>query len=293
MTFSNGTSLSGTPGTPGTSGRRVRRLLAGAGTVGAVTVLCAAGMSGSAHAIVGGKNSTEEYPFMVSIPMTVKQEGGPRLSGVCGGALIDRQWVVTAAHCAQDDYAAVPAGTVRIGSDRQHSGGTVRTIVKKVIHPRYDISGNQRSFHDIALLRLDRPVTRQAPIRMAAHAPRIGAHTRLLGFGTTVDASDPKDWKFPERLKQLDTLRAPTAKCLDINGSKELCTQSQVPGAMACMGDSGGPQIQRVGGRWQLVGTTSGDGEARVDPKCGGGRGIYTSIASYKGWIDRTVAAHR
>ncbi|MEV4185042.1 trypsin-like serine protease, partial [Streptosporangium canum] len=30
--------------------------------------------------------------------------------------------------------------------------------------------------------------------------------------------------------------------------------------ASACNGDSGGPQIRRVGGRWELIGATSRDG---------------------------------
>jgi secreted trypsin-like serine protease len=244
-------------------------VLAGVATVGVTTALGATGLSGSAQAIVGGQDSTGKYPFMVSVPMTAT------------------------GHCAHEKNPAQPTGTVRVGSDRASSGGTVRTIVEKVVHPRYDITSKKRSFHDLALLRLDRPVVRQQPIQLADRAPRVGAPTRILGFGTTVDGQKAKDWKFPERLQQLDTRRAPAGNCLTVNPRDELCTESQVPNAMGCAGDSGGPQIQRIGGPWQLVGATSGDGDFADNPLCAGGPGIWTSVPAYRGWITRTFASHR
>ncbi|WP_217198645.1 S1 family peptidase [Streptomyces buecherae] len=274
--------------------RRARRLLTSAALVGAATALCATTASTSAHAVINGKNSTQAYPFMASIPMALETgEGeGKDVEGVCGAALVAPQWVVTAGHCAQQpgSVGAHPAGTVRIGSEHRTSGGTVRKIVKKVVHPGYDATSPVRSHHDIALLKLDRPVAQQ-PIRMADREARVGAPTRVLGFGTVVDELDFKDWVFPERLQELNTRRAPASACQDIDAATELCTASRVPDAMACKGDSGGPQIQRVHGRWQLVGTTSGDGDA--DPHCATGPGVYTSVPAHRAWLTKVLATHR
>ncbi|MEU1026666.1 serine protease [Streptomyces sp. NPDC005904] len=272
------------PASPGTRSRRgPRRLLArGAATLGAAAVLGATAMTGSASAIVNGEDATQHYSYMATVPV---EEYGAQ----CGATLVDARWVLTAAHCVNPELATL-TGKVRVGSGHRTTGGSVRNIDKIVTAPGYvqDMTGTTYNKNDLALIRLDRPVA-QKPVRIADKAGPVGTPTRILGFGTVVEAPTLEDARFPDRLQQLDARRGAPGDCdPGWAGRTRLCTVSPKPKAMACNGDSGGPQLQRArNGRWELIGATSGPGGVREG--CGTGPGLYSNVPAFKSWIEQTI----
>lgn len=233
--------------------------------------------------IVGGQNTEEgEFPWQVSLH--VKNFGH-----VCGASLISPRWLVTAAHCVQDDgrtrFSDPGTWEAYLGLHIQRKIGSavVKKNLKQIIpHPNY----NEYTFdNDIALMELDSPVTYSDYIRpiclpASQHDFPTGNTVWITGWGAT------REGGFAATVLQKAQVRIINrAVCNDLmNGqitSRMLCAGVLSGGVDACQGDSGGPLSSPSGTRMFLAGVVSwGDGCARRNKP-----GIYTTVTKFRGWI--------
>lgn len=112
--------------------------------------------------IYGGRPAEPDaWPWQVSLH-TAKDVGSDQrsrvLSQFCGGSLIARQWVLTAAHCIEDFEGNVIAPSeilIRSGNVALWEGD-FREVVAVFSHPDYD---PVRIDNDIAILKLAQPIS--------------------------------------------------------------------------------------------------------------------------------------
>ena len=147
----------------------------------------------SLRVVNGEITNTVRYPWQVAIfsPIGTNKFG----TFVCGGTVIGKRTVLTAAHCIEDD------GTywVRVGIDSP--GSEVDTnyfrVASSIQHPEYKGTPNPPR-NDIAVLSLDMSVGWDIPdFRILALAPR-GVQGDTLG-GTPLHVSGYGSMQFDGR----------------------------------------------------------------------------------------------
>ena len=241
------------------------------------------------------RTATESYPAMASL-IKAQQDGDRH---ACGAGLVSRTHVITAAHCVTDQDGALEDHTrirVRIGSAHWRTGGLATGVAAVNVFPawRGDALHPPDRHGDLALLRLATAV--DVPPFPLASTVNMSVSTRMIGWGIEVDDRRPllPDGDAPpaETLHEIDGMTATATQCAAIGITHaELCVAFDGPGT--CGGDSGSPALQKVDGRWHLLGVLSHSyGDV---PRCERAfpRDAFTDLTDpdHRAWITRIACA--
>jgi hypothetical protein len=202
------------------------------------------------------------------------------LSPACGITLIAPDLAVTAAHCVVDD----PRDGRNVSVTRTFAMGfgapgmsSRRVLAAGVLaHPAYapNLESPTRAsdpLDDVALLRLERPVTDVEPATIATAS--AGCVARYVGYGRTTpgNADVSSGYTFE---------RKSAAQCIEAVGLSHIETRGQ--GGGLCWGDSGGPLFRE--GTREIWGVLADFGDDTYDCQVGNAM-RFTSLAGHDDFL--------
>uniref|UniRef100_A0A2A4K747 trypsin n=1 Tax=Heliothis virescens TaxID=7102 RepID=A0A2A4K747_HELVI len=228
--------------------------------------------------IVGGTATTvEQYPTIAAL---LYSYFGISFSQSCGGTIITRRAILTAAHCPSGD--TINKWRIRVGSSYANSGGLVHTVIAIIVHPKY----NSRTIdNDVAILRTTGNIIFGNVVKPAA----ISGNGYILddneivwaaGWGTTSAGGISS-----EQLRHVQLWTVNQVICRSRYATRAanitdnmLCSGVlDVGGRDQCQGDSGGPLYHNT----VVVGICSW-GISCATPQF---PGVNTRVSRFADWI--------
>ena len=220
--------------------------------------------------IVGGQNTgIKSRPYLVSIRQ--------RNRHFCGGSLIGKSYVLSAAHCFKNqnnNALTVHGGTSYLQGSR--SMGRYRQVAKIFLPKAFNVN---TLVNDVAVLKLRAPLTGKniAVIPLARTHLKAGEKVHISGWGL----SGENKRNLPNRVRTVKIPVISRAQCkAKYSGQAKLSKSmfcASKTGKDSCSGDSGGPVVYKK----TLVGIVSwGFGCGRKQYP-----GVYTGVRAMRKFI--------
>uniref|UniRef100_A0A1I8Q2B4 Peptidase S1 domain-containing protein n=1 Tax=Stomoxys calcitrans TaxID=35570 RepID=A0A1I8Q2B4_STOCA len=218
----------------------------------------------------------------------------------CAGNIINRRYILTAAHCVTGSVLASLGRliSVRVGDHNIDTPNDCNEnnfcidppqyfgIEKIIVHEKYGRYMQKRSTNDIALLRVDRNIMYSSsvtPICLATVADTIppleaGAKLIAVGWGHTGNASYS-----PVKL-MVEEPYVENKDCpLAVSMESHLCSGGVIREG-SCTGDSGGGLYRTIGSAWFIEGIVSYGRGCGLEVAS-----VNTRVSSYLDWIEKNV----
>ncbi|XP_037394313.1 ovochymase-2 isoform X2 [Pygocentrus nattereri] len=256
----------------------------------------------NARIVNGEAAKAHSWPWQVSMQVWPESQPTPTFAHTCGGTLIHRHWVMTAAHCfiryadqLQRWQMCLGKHNLTLSEPGQQCFG-VQGIYR---HKGFNYPTSPTVEFDIALVRLDGEVTPSDHVHFACLPPieevlPEGKTCYATGWGDeTGNFSAPKA---SETLNQVALPVVPYDTCKRMDywwfqvKSSMICAGYNLPDELksVCQGDSGGPLVCQDGptGPWEVHGITSfGPIGCIMNKK----PSVFTRTSAYLPWIENIM----